>query len=451
MRRYALPLSLTLALSLCALPSFAAQMPAGPSLLQQVPDRAVAVVTIAKSGLAMARHLVDEDAAMRSELGDYLARALGVDLTRVDGAVAWSTELSPKASFAAFLSVPGAGALHGRVVGSRGAVPLVAIDKWVAAVVPGGVLIGDRTEVEAGIDVAQHRAPGLSTHSALGTLFGAASSDFAAGLAAAAGDPSSVKTAEQFGVRTVTLELTSANQVVLEAAGDPQKLEGARRLISTVMTAGIAQLKQAKDRAAQGADVLAGVSAIVGYYQAARFWKEFQPRLVGDKLVSRYQLPDPKSTNLLVPMVGVMAAVAIPAFTKYLRRAKTVEATSNVRAMASGAIVYYEAHRKAGRFPPSTSWTPGAACCGQSGDKCAPASGAFSAAGWKALGFSVDEPHYYQYRFTSQGRGKHAHFVAEARGDLDCDGQTSSFQVVGTVSAQGDVTLAPLKSTDELE
>ena len=216
MRRFALPLALSLSL---ALPAFAAQAPAAPSLLQQVPDGAVAAVTIAKGGLSMARRMLDEESGDALGVGDFLARALGVDLTRVDGAAVWSTHLSPKATFAAFFRVPGAGALHGQVVGSRGAVPLVAIDKWVAAVVPGGVLVGDRGEVEAAIDVAQRRAPALSPHSVAGTLFGAASSDFAGGMSTAlAGDPSTAKMAQQFGVRTVMLQLTSANQVVLEAA-----------------------------------------------------------------------------------------------------------------------------------------------------------------------------------------------------------------------------------------
>lgn len=66
-------------------------------------------------------------------------------------------------------------------------------------------------------------------------------------------------------------------------------------------------------------------------------------------------------------MVGVTAAVAIPAFLRYIKRSKSSEATQNVGAIYRGAIAFYEAeHRGPGgklqpkRTPAAGSWAPGA-------------------------------------------------------------------------------------------
>src|SRR2546425_4627398 len=45
---------------------------------------------------------------------------------------------------------------------------------------------------------------------------------------------------------------------------------------------------------------------------------------------------------IVVAIIGILAAVAIPAFMKYIRRAKTVEATMNVRKLFDSSVAYYE-------------------------------------------------------------------------------------------------------------
>src|ERR1700757_4149461 len=46
---------------------------------------------------------------------------------------------------------------------------------------------------------------------------------------------------------------------------------------------------------------------------------------------------------IVVAIIGVLAAVAIPAFMKYIRRSKTTEATMNLRKMYDGAVPYHVA------------------------------------------------------------------------------------------------------------
>ena len=53
------------------------------------------------------------------------------------------------------------------------------------------------------------------------------------------------------------------------------------------------------------------------------------------------------------------------------------------------------------------------------------------------MNFSVNSPHYYQYCFESSGTGAEATFTATAMGDLDCDGEKSTFKRMGVVDMSG--------------
>jgi len=150
----------------------------------------------------------------------------------------------------------------------------------------------------------------------------------------------------------------------------------------------------------------------------------------------------------MVPVMGVLAAVAIPAFLKYIRRSKTSEAVSNVRRIADGAIAFFLASSPGGvlaerRFPPTVRLTPGTPtrhmCRGGDSTKYGPTPDTFAHPSWAALGFSVDEPFYYAYEFVSKGTGPNAHFTARAIGDLNCDGVMSTFERIGFVDDEGNI------------
>jgi type IV pilus assembly protein PilA len=166
---------------------------------------------------------------------------------------------------------------------------------------------------------------------------------------------------------------------------------------------------------------------------------------------------------IVVAIIGILAAVAIPAFMKYIRRSKTVEATMNVRKLFDSSVSYFEAEHAtssgtivARQFPQQQTWTPAAvnACCGAVGGKCNPAT---EAAGWQtptwtALNFSVDDPFYFSYQYLSAGTDSSSTFSAQARGDLDCDTTTSLFTRTGSVTAENNVTGgAGLYSENDIE
>ena len=45
---------------------------------------------------------------------------------------------------------------------------------------------------------------------------------------------------------------------------------------------------------------------------------------------------------IVVAIIGVLAAIAIPAFINYVKRAKTSEAGSNLKSLFTGAATYYD-------------------------------------------------------------------------------------------------------------
>ncbi len=148
---------------------------------------------------------------------------------------------------------------------------------------------------------------------------------------------------------------------------------------------------------------------------------------------------------IVVAIIGILAAVAIPAFMKYIRRSKTVEATMNVRKLFDSSVSYFEGeHADSGgnglakQFPVVTAAknpAPAAnSCCGNPGDKCKPNPTNFDDVGWAALNFSVDDPFYYWYFYNNNGLlDTAAAFQAYAYGNLDCDAIYSTFQRSGSV------------------
>ncbi len=146
-------------------------------------------------------------------------------------------------------------------------------------------------------------------------------------------------------------------------------------------------------------------------------------------------------------LMGVMSAVAIPAFIKYTRRAKTVEAIDQLDKIYKSAANYYTSPRVARgtgmklpcQFPESQSMTPNVnnrACCGGEhdsnfNDRCDVNVSLWTTPTWSALNFQMNDEHYFGYEFKSSGTLADAKFTAAAYADLDCDGILSTFERYG--------------------
>jgi type IV pilus assembly protein PilA len=141
---------------------------------------------------------------------------------------------------------------------------------------------------------------------------------------------------------------------------------------------------------------------------------------------------------IVVVIVGILSAVAVPSFVRYMRRAKTAEAVSHIHMIFQGALAYYGAERAdrfgqmlPARFPDSAGPTPARADIGASKRQPVPAE--WETSTWIALQFAVTNPHYYAYQFSSEGTFRTARFTAAAFGDLDGDREYSTFLRIGTV------------------
>jgi type IV pilus assembly protein PilA len=162
---------------------------------------------------------------------------------------------------------------------------------------------------------------------------------------------------------------------------------------------------------------------------------------------------------IVVAIIGILAAVAIPAFLDYIKKSKTSEASLNLNKIGKNLKTQFDADNAfpgatAGPSPTNASVAGGLNCCGGHGkavngtagpvnNKCDAAPGEFAAGGWTALEFAVNEPSQYQYQYTPGAVtvGSGATADAYAIGDLDCNSISSTWTLQATaISAGNSVT-----------
>ena len=150
---------------------------------------------------------------------------------------------------------------------------------------------------------------------------------------------------------------------------------------------------------------------------------------------------------IVVAILGILAALAIPAFIGYVRRSKTSEATGNVNSIFKAAASYMAVERTDQGIDADTA---GFCIVGNSAmtptnpgkDKVqyAPNDNA------KALGFSIADYVYYGYGFDSDassdtdgqcGMGANDRmYTFYAEGDLDGDGTNSRFELAAGTDSE---------------
>jgi type IV pilus assembly protein PilA len=140
---------------------------------------------------------------------------------------------------------------------------------------------------------------------------------------------------------------------------------------------------------------------------------------------------------IVVAIIGILAAVAVPAFMDYIKRSKKSEATLQLDKIGKNAKrVYVEtAQYVLGPATPLPAKPGGVGgCCGGTGklaNHCAAAPASFAGDSvWRSLDFQIDEDTLFYYGYT----GTASAFTATATGDLDCDGTEIVYTLAGTTT-----------------
>ncbi len=162
---------------------------------------------------------------------------------------------------------------------------------------------------------------------------------------------------------------------------------------------------------------------------------------------------------IVVAIIGILAAIAIPAFIGYMRRSKTSEAASNLKNMFQLAAGYYSAEAWGSRAVVRTGAVASTGCVVANATTTNVIMGAAGAGktvlNWETespsfrdLGFAIADPIYYQYLITgSDGMCGHIQgqdlYTFSAQGNLDGDAATSLFEIAAGSSTQNVLMRTP--------
>ncbi|HTR49884.1 MAG TPA: prepilin-type N-terminal cleavage/methylation domain-containing protein [Kofleriaceae bacterium] len=168
---------------------------------------------------------------------------------------------------------------------------------------------------------------------------------------------------------------------------------------------------------------------------------------------------------IVVAIIGILAAVAIPAFLDYMKKSRATEAGEQLNAIGKKQKVLYGERSQftvgttAAMLPLNKGAAAGLYCCGGVGGghgvagpsvngKCTGDATQFTGDGtWKDMNFSIDEETSYQYSYAAAAGNA---YTAWGYGDTDCDGVEGDYTLTGSIDASGNpsaVLTKPLANT----
>lgn len=369
--------------------------------------------------------------ALHKELKAFVDARFGVDVTKLSAAVLFALPGSPAPAVG--ILVQGVdGKLKGQPLSTHNSVKLFSLDSSIVFAQVGTTLFaGSEVAVRAALDVAGGKADALDEKNPkLARLArnhnGGAFLSLAAHLAEI-DDPELQGMRRMSGIDHVAVRI-SANGIRAMAVGDAQKMKAAVAMLRSRLDRELATLAELKNRATtEDVPAIAGFGAIVQYHLLRNTVRHLEPELNGNQLTIHLPVKLGEQAGVLVAFMGIGAATAIPAFMKYKRKASsTKQVEANLQRLYSSARSYYLLHK---RLPPGAGPTPRLGQCCASGGRCRISAGLWRIAqAWTELGFAVKEPHAYSYSFVPSPNG----FTVRANGDVDCDGEYSTFEMTGT-------------------
>jgi type IV pilus assembly protein PilA len=132
---------------------------------------------------------------------------------------------------------------------------------------------------------------------------------------------------------------------------------------------------------------------------------------------------------IVVAIIGILAAIAIPNFLRFQMKAKTSEGKTNLAAIRTAQQSYYSEY---GRYVSSTGAAPTLAAIGNSKTMFTPA----TATGFTTLGWEPDGQVFFSYAVGSDAIGSGFFATAQANIDTDAVSQTWAYNRLGAGGAQ---------------
>jgi prepilin-type N-terminal cleavage/methylation domain-containing protein len=144
---------------------------------------------------------------------------------------------------------------------------------------------------------------------------------------------------------------------------------------------------------------------------------------------------------IVVAIIAILAAVAMPIFNRYVRRSKTSEALVNLRKIYDGELLYHEQERTDAVGAVITKQFI-AIALNPATITARKRTGDWSLTGWPEIRFAPDSPVLFSYRTTATGTeltDPKSTFVGFAYGDQDGDAVTSSFSRGASLNSAGEI------------
>jgi len=308
---------------------------------------------------------------------------------------------------------------------------LVEIDPLWATHIDGLLIVGERSTLKHLLGAKAGEKAKMAAETA--ALHMAAAMELGQGLLLATGDLRMVTPALQQELPGV--ELHSLGLVYSRSEGFKLMVkapDASRKLLLDFMEKTMAEARAALNKAYEqrgDLELVQAAAIVVAYHQWETINKQLLPKEEGGHIVVRLE----GLHAAIMPLTGVMSAIAIPAFIKYTRRSKSTEALDSLQRLYYGTMDYAETRMATQgdtapfAFPPSAI-SDEKRCCEYPDNRCPSDPAKWDGSPWKELKFSLDEQRYYRYEFKSQGTGSEAKAELSAYGDLDCDGVESTFR-----------------------
>jgi type IV pilus assembly protein PilA len=416
----------------------------------------------------------DADQAMRAEVDAFLRDRVGVQLTSTSAVTVYYAA-SPERFGVILDGVEGQliGPEHGRH-GETVVRLLAGTDDLFTAHHGALLLMGTEPAIANMLDTLDGKLPALVDEPGeLGALLTSQSAGASlAVVAELARLPNDIAgPAAQIGAERGYLGF-GAGGLRMVASGTPEGMLATSKLVTQGLAEALAEVERNKAAMTQGDDILLGVAAITGAHMGKRLSAILQPKLDGGRLSIEIPLALGDATTITA-LLGVAAAVAVPALQKYMRRAKTAEAKVQLAKLYDATASYFSAEHinrgadladmvpthscpnngqlmgEAGITPPlSTNCNEGP------GGRCVPSEAASDSGGgdydvamwidnpvWAALDFQQDTGHFFHYNFiwANSGDGGYGscQFTVQAFADLDDDGVFSTYERYGAGDISG--------------